>query len=289
MMLSWLVTLLLGCPEPPSTTPQHPAPANPAGPPPAEARPSIPDRPPTDANPSLPDEPLADDDPSLPDEPPADADPATSDGPLADADPATPDEATPTDADPATPDGPTPTDASLPTDEPPGAVIPTPPPGLPLDKPDPSFTQRDLIDAYQLSGVITCDDCDEKILIRVEDAGINPPVLLTVKSVEKSGPYTIQVPKDRKVIVMVIDDANNDGMPTPGEALGLFTGGLIDTTSDYTGVDLTVGVMPEVPPLQTADSPPPTKTKGPPPPDGKIPHRGAKPIGQTPPATGDTP
>ena len=59
---------------------------------------------------------------------------------------------------------------------------------------------------------------------------------------------------------------DGNGQPTPGEDIGLWTGGLLNTDSPPDSVELTVGVVPETPPLPPAeDDPnaaPPTEQSG---------------------------
>jgi hypothetical protein len=132
----------------------------------------------------------------------------------------------------------------------PGAIVPDPGPGAPKTPPEMALTQDDITDGVTISGTLACEECAGELLVRVEDAGINPPQLLTVKKFAEAGDYTIKVPKNKKVVVMVVHDANGDEQPSPGESIGLWTGGLVNTSTATAGVDLTVGVMPEVPPIE---------------------------------------
>jgi len=93
------------------------------------------------------------------------------------------------------------------------------------------------------------------LLVRIEDASARPPILLTKKSFTGVGPYSILAPRDMSVILMVVHDKNSDGYPTPGEELGLWTGGLVETTDNATEIDLTVGLMPDQPPVNLDPAP----------------------------------
>jgi hypothetical protein len=135
-------------------------------------------------------------------------------------------------------------------EEPPGAIVPQPGAGSPDKPPEVMYTQADLTEGTTIRGTLTCDDCTGALLVRIEDASERPPTLLTQKSFSAVGAYSIQVPKNKTAIVMVIHDTNGDGQPTPGEDLGLWTGGLVDTSADAAEVDLTVGVMPDAPPVE---------------------------------------
>ena len=80
----------------------------------------------------------------------------------------------------------------------------------------------------------------------------------------------MKAPKGKKAVLMVIHDANGDGQPTPGENIGIWTGGLLDTGADQADVDLAVGVMPETPPI-APDGDPPAPTEVPPEAPAEIP------------------
>ncbi len=141
-------------------------------------------------------------------------------------------------------------DGAFPKTPGPGAVVPEPGPGAPDTPPEMAMTQDEITDGVHISGTLSCEDCSGPFLVRIEDAGANPPQLLTAKRFSEAGPYSIQVPRSKKVVLMVIHDANGDGQPTPGEGIGLWTGGLLDTSSDTSDVALVVGVMPETPPIE---------------------------------------
>jgi len=139
---------------------------------------------------------------------------------------------------------------------PPGAVVPDPGPGS-IDTPlEALYTQDALADGTQISGTLTCSDCKGSVVVRIEDAEQTPPQPLTQKSFDSLGPYTMRVPPGKRTVVMLIDDANGDGKPTPGEGIGIWTGGLLDTSAPGQTVDLEVGVMPDKPPIQFDGDPP---------------------------------
>ncbi len=131
----------------------------------------------------------------------------------------------------------------------PGAVVQEPGPDGPTEPPEMEVTQEQITDGVKISGTLSCDDCSGTLLVRVEDGGANPPRLLTEKSFEEAGPYSILVPKDKSVVLMVVHDADSNGQPTPGEAIGIWTGGLLKSSGDTADVDLAVGVMPDTPPI----------------------------------------
>jgi len=134
---------------------------------------------------------------------------------------------------------------------PPGAgpVVPPPGPDTPTT-PTPMALQQDEIEGVTVSGTISCDDCAGPFLVRVDDAVADPPYLITEVSFAEAGPYTIKVPKDTKIVLMVVHDENEDALPSPGEKFGLWTGGLLDTSADATDILLTVGIIPDTPPIQ---------------------------------------
>jgi hypothetical protein len=119
----------------------------------------------------------------------------------------------------------------------------------PEGEPVESHPQDEIEDGVSISGILSCDGCEGSLIVRVEDAGSNPPQLLTSATFESAGSFTIQSPRDKKVVLMVIHDADGSGGPTPGEGIGLWTGGLLNTSTDTTDVELTVGVMPDTPPI----------------------------------------
>jgi len=163
--------------------------------------------------------------------------------------------------------GAAPTGAPGGTDGPQQATkVPTPHDGADLGSPKPQFTQSDLADGVKLNLEIGCEACGGSILVRVEDASNHPPIVSTQKSFDGTGKGEIMVPKGISAVLMIVDDKDGNGQPTPGEDIGLWTGGLLNTDSPPDSVELTVGVVPETPPLPPAeDDPnaaPPTEQSG---------------------------
>ncbi len=153
-----------------------------------------------------------------------------------------------------------PTDAMTPPGgsdmgDPPGAIVASPGSDGPKERPEATYLQEALAEGVAISGTLACDECSGRLLVRIEDANARPPTLLTQKSFTGPGDYSIQAPKNMSVILMVVHDKNSDGFPTPGEPLGLWSGGLVDTSADAADVDLTVGVMPELPPVNLDPAP----------------------------------
>ena len=130
--------------------------------------------------------------------------------------------------------------------------VPEPHDGANLGSPKPQFTQEELADGVKLNLAIACDDCSSSILVRVEDASKQPPIVSTQKAFTGTGAQTIMVPKGISAVLMVVDDTDGNGQPTPGENIGLWTGGLLNTDAPPDSVELTVGVVPDTPPLPPA-------------------------------------
>ena len=153
--------------------------------------------------------------------------------------------------------GAAPTNAPGGTDGPQQATkVPTPHDGAELGSPKPQFTQADLSDGVKLNLEIGCEACSGSILVRVEDASNHPPIVSTQKSFDGTGKSDIMVPKGISAVLMIVDDKDGNGQPTPGEDIGLWTGGLLNTDSPPDSVELTVGVVPETPPLPPAEDDP---------------------------------
>ncbi len=55
---------------------------------------------------------------------------------------------------------------------------------------------------------------------------------------------------------MVVDDADKNGPPTPGERIGIWTGGLLKTSEAPDLIELEVGKVPDEPPLPPAEDDP---------------------------------
>ncbi len=149
------------------------------------------------------------------------------------------------------------TDGAGPADGPKEATkVPTPHDGANAGAPKPQFTQDDLADAVKLSLDIACDDCSGSILVRIEDASSQPPIVSTQKSFDGTGKGEIMVPKGISAVLMIVDDKDGNGQPTPGEDIGLWTGGLLNTDAPPALVELKVGVVPDTPPLPPAEDDP---------------------------------
>ena len=118
---------------------------------------------------------------------------------------------------------------------------------------EPKFSQDDLTDGATISGTLVCGDCKGSLLVRVlppppdqggSDEGI---VLVTTKTFEQAGEFSIKVPKDRpSVVLQIVEDADGDGKPSAGERMGIPVGGPVTVQSDVTGVVLEVGVFPQM-------------------------------------------
>lgn len=124
----------------------------------------------------------------------------------------------------------------------------------------PRFTQEALSDGGVIQGTLSCDSCVGQLLVRVlppppEDpavaAGVGSLQLITQAAFPKVGPYRILVPRGERVMLQVVDDANGDGLPSQGERMGMRKDGtpiLADGEKEVTGINLTVGVFPELAP-----------------------------------------
>ncbi len=152
------------------------------------------------------------------------------------------------------PKEPLPADAKEPNPE--AAVVPTPHDGASGEAPKAMYAQDAMPDGRLLDLKLICDECSGTLLVRVEDASKQPPILATQKSFDKPGVDNIVVPKDIKAVIMIVDDADKNGQPTPGENIGLWTGGLLDTSADHEQITLEVGVVPDTPPLPPAEDDP---------------------------------
>jgi hypothetical protein len=145
---------------------------------------------------------------------------------------------------------------TLPGGQPDASKVPDRADGPPGDGPTPQFMQDAITDGVTLQLDLVCADCTGDLLVRIEDASTLPPILSTEKSFAAAGKGTIIVPKGIEVVVMVVDDANKNGQPTPGESIGIWTGGLLNTAEDQGLLTLEVGVVPEEPPLPPANNTP---------------------------------
>ncbi len=136
------------------------------------------------------------------------------------------------------------------------SVVPTPHDGSDQSAPKAMYTQDAIPDGLTLNLDIVCEACTGQLLVRVEDASKNPPILATEKVFDKAGAGTIVVPKNINAILMVVDDVDKNGQPTPGEDIGLWTGGLLDTSKSHEQLSLEVGKVPDTPPLPPAKDDP---------------------------------
>jgi hypothetical protein len=106
-----------------------------------------------------------------------------------------------------------------------------------------------------------CGDCSGQLLVRVlppppdqggTDEGI---VLITAKTFEAAGAFEIKVPADREAVVLqIVEDADGNGKPSPGERMGLPVDGPVALAGDVSGIQLEVGVFPQMPAVDQAGS-----------------------------------
>jgi len=141
-------------------------------------------------------------------------------------------------------------------DAPNPAAVPEPHDGSPPGAPKPQFSQADLTEGVELSLSLACDGCTGDLLVRVENASSSPPTLATQKAFSEPGAGTILAPKGIDAVIMVVDDADKNGQPTPGERIGIWTGGLLKTSEAPALVELEVGKVPDEPPLPPAEDDP---------------------------------
>jgi hypothetical protein len=161
------------------------------------------------------------------------------------------------DAPPGEANGSLPADGKAPNPE--AAVVPTPHDGAGNGAPKAMYAQDAVPNGKTLTVELICTDCTGKLLVRVEDASKQPPILATQKSFDKPGTGSIVVPQGIKAVMMVVDDADGNDQPTPGENIGLWTGGLLDTSADHESITLEVGTVPDTPPLPPAEDDPTLK------------------------------
>ena len=148
------------------------------------------------------------------------------------------------------------TDPRAEGDVPNPAQVPEPHDGSPLGAPQPQYEQDAIPDAVSLNLNLACEDCTGDLLVRVENASSQPPTLATQKTFSAPGKGTINVPKGISAVLMIVDDTNKNGQPTPGEKIGIWTGGLLDTSAALELIELEVGVVPDEPPLPPAEDDP---------------------------------
>ena len=136
------------------------------------------------------------------------------------------------------------------------AQVPEPHDGSPPGAPKPQYEQDSIPNAVTLNLKLACDDCSGELLVRVENASSQPPTLSTQKAFDAPGTGSINVPGGISAVLMIVDDADKNGQPTPGEKIGIWTGGLLETNSAPTLIELEVGVVPDEPPLPPAEDDP---------------------------------
>ena len=111
-------------------------------------------------------------------------------------------------------------------------------------------TQDELADGAAISGTGVYG-LQGSLLVRAaasagsggSDEGI---VLITSKTFEQAGAFTINVPKDRPKVVLQIVEDTDDGKPSAGERMGIPVGGPVTVESAVSGVTLEVGVFPQM-------------------------------------------
>lgn len=141
--------------------------------------------------------------------------------------------------------------------------VPEPHDGSTPGAPVAQYAQDSVPDGTTLNLELICSDCKGELLVRVENASTQPPTLATQKTFDAAGKGTIIVPKGIQAVVMVVDDSNKNGQPTPGESIGIWTGGLLDTSAVPGPLTLEVGVVPDEPPLPPAEDDPNTAEQAP--------------------------
>ncbi len=127
---------------------------------------------------------------------------------------------------------------------------------LPEAELEPEFTQDQLAGkGVKVSGELVCEGCAGKLLVRVlppppDEAGGGEGELrlITSRSFDAPGAFEILVPADEKsVVLQVVDDANSDGRPSPGERMGMPVDGPVKVDGPVSGIRLEVGKFPEAP------------------------------------------
>ena len=166
---------------------------------------------------------------------------------------------------------------------------------LPDGELKPAYTQEELAAGATISGTLICDGCSGKLLVRALPPPPTSPTagvpgsnlqLITQASFDGVGAYEMKVPDGEPVVLQVVDDANSDGFPSQGERMGMRAGGPILAEGSMDGVDLTVGVFPDMPVINAGA---PGDMVGEPNPEGAPPADGAPPAGGPPagdPSTG---
>ena len=132
-------------------------------------------------------------------------------------------------------------------DAPNPAAVPEPHDGSPPGAPKPQFTQDALADGVSLNLSLACEGCTGSLLVRIENATSTPPTLSTQKAFDAPGTGTIMAPRRSTRCSWWSTDKN--GQPTPGERIGIWTGGLLKTSEAPDLIELEVGKVPDEPPL----------------------------------------
>ncbi len=127
---------------------------------------------------------------------------------------------------------------------------------------EPKFAQDDITDGWTVSGVTSCTDCEGAVLVRVlppppDQGGMDQEIhLVTTLSLDGEGAFTVKVPKDyEQVVLQVVDDADGDGKPSAGERMGLPKTGPVSMGKNVTGIELVVGVFPDMPAMDGTGNP----------------------------------
>ncbi|MBM73957.1 MAG: hypothetical protein CMK59_01045 [Proteobacteria bacterium] len=140
------------------------------------------------------------------------------------------------------------------------------------------FTQEELKEKYGGKGVIhgyiKCDDCDGKILLRAlppppepgQDEGDPGMQLITQGVFDEAGAFSFYVPDNSTVVLQVVDDLDGDGKPSQGERMGMRGSGPLEVSGMVEGIELTVGIFPQMQPEEQAEAPTP--------PEGAVPSPG---------------
>ena len=109
--------------------------------------------------------------------------------------------------------------------------------------------------------------------------------LISQVVLDAPGDFSILVPAKSKVVLQVVDDANEDGMPSLGERMGMREKGALATDNAIEGVELTVGIFPKMDSANMATPSPPVAgegAEGMPKPDGPPPEGMQAPDGPPP-------
>ena len=129
---------------------------------------------------------------------------------------------------------------------------------LPESETNPRFTQAQLADGAEIRGVAECSNCPGKLLVRAlppppEDPSMDNGEgmqLIAQVSIDGPGPFSIRVPDKSPVTLQVVDDSNDDGVPSQGERMGMPSGGAIFADGVVDGITLVVGAFPQKEPVE---------------------------------------